>query len=131
MKVQVQVGVSAQAYYQVLIDSLLQDVQANTNKKVDSLTEGYTYKKKGTKDSVKVKIKRLRTNQEYRVHFSTHQATLQIAYTFDVIDTNRCMVTYEEVWIGQKEKKDLWKRPERRAKRMIRKVESEIKKQQR
>ncbi len=130
MKVEVNVKVGAHDFYNVLITSLQKEIKDVTRKNVsfEKLQNGYSYKKKSatTKDNVKIKVKQLVMDQIYHVSFANVNYTIDMIYRLEPIDDHSCIVTYEELWDGIKEKKDIFKRPERRMKKTIREVEKRI-----
>lgn len=130
MQVDVLLKVSAHDFFNVLLESLQEEIKKVVGKDVsyETLSKGYRYKKKSTngKQNVKVYVKELKMDTSYRTVFSANNKRIQIVYRLKPISDSSCEVHYEENLLDQKEKKDLFKRPEKRAKKMLHEVESYI-----
>lgn len=130
MQVDVLVKVSAHDFFEVLLESLQTEIKEVVGKEVsyETLSKGYRYKKKSSnvKQNVKVHIKELKMDCSYMAIFSSNNQRIQIVYRFQPISDSSCEVHYEENLLDQKEKKDLFKRPEKRAKKMLHEVEAHI-----
>lgn len=130
MQVDVLVKVSAHDFFNVLLESLQEEIKKVVGKDVSyqTLSKGYRYKKKSAdgKHNVKVYIKELKMDTSYVAVFSSNNNRIQIVYRFKPVSDSSCEVHYEENLLDQKEKKDLFKRPEKRAKKMLLEVESYI-----
>lgn len=134
MEIQMKLKVSAHDFYNVLLQSLIHDVQSVTHQTVTEaeLSHGYRYKKKSTQRQgtmIKVHVKKLISNQEYLVHFTTSVDTSVLHYRLESIDANHCLVTYMEEYDrfdNQALSSSALRAQKKRAKKMIKAIEHSI-----
>lgn len=134
MEIQMKLKVSAHDFYHVLLQSLINDIQNVTHQTVTEadLSCGYRYKKKSTQrqgSMIKVHVKKLVSDQEYLVHFTTSLDTSVLHYRLEPIDENHCLVTYTEKY-DRFDKQELssstLRAQKKRAKKMIKAIEHSI-----
>ena len=100
MKVSIELNVSDKEFFDVMVNSLNEDLK-NSNKKGLELKEGLKYKKKSTQrkgvgSEITVHIKRLVPNQLYVATFATAIDHTQITYKIESLNESKIKVTYEE-----------------------------------
>lgn len=137
MKVSIELNVSDEEFYNVMIHSLQEDVQNSTKKKLE-LKEGLKYKKKssqrtGIGSEITVQIKRLVPNRLYVASFKTVIDRTQISYTIEALAESKIKVTYEELYENVSNKQvPAWKQKmaekqsAKKAKKMLKGVEKFI-----
>lgn len=130
---------NAEAFYDLMIQSLVQDIENATHKKVDgdTLKSGYKYHKKsaqrkGVGSEITVKIVTLKRPSDYVARFTTVIDTTDVSYHVKK-DGEGCIVTYTEEYkqINVKPRpgwqvKLVEKRSKRRASKMLKQVEKYI-----
>lgn len=137
MKVSIELNVSDEEFYDVMIHSLQEDVQNSTKKKLE-LKEGLKYKKKssqrtGIGSEITVQIKRLVPNRLYVASFKTVIDRTQISYAIEALTESKIKVTYEELYENVSNKQvPAWKQKmaekqsAKKAKKMLKGVEKFI-----
>lgn len=137
MKVSIELNVSDKEFYDVMVNSLNEDLK-NSNKKVLELKEGLKYKKKSTQrkgvgSEITVHIKRLVPNQLYVATFTTAIDHTQITYKIESLNESKIKVTYEEEYenVSSREvpawrQKMAEKQSAKKAKKMLKEVEKFI-----
>ena len=102
MKVSTELNVNDKEFWDVMINSLKEDLK-NSNKKGIELKEGLKYKKrstqrKGVGSEITVHIKRLVPNELYVATFNTVIDHTTISYKIEVLSESKIKVTYEEIY---------------------------------
>ena len=102
MKVGIELNVSDKEFYDVMMKSLLEELNNVTKKKLE-LKEGLKYKKKSTQrkgvgSEITVHIKRLVPNELYVATFNTAIDHTTISYKIEVLSESKIKVTYEEIY---------------------------------
>lgn len=137
MKVSTELNVNDKEFWDVMINSLKEDLK-NSNKKGIELKEGLKYKKRSTQrkgigSEITVHIKRLVPNELYVDTFTTAIDHTQITYKIDSLNESKIKVTYEEEYENVSSRKvPAWrqkmaeKQLAKKAKKMLKEVEKFI-----
>ena len=137
MKVSTELNVNDKEFWDVMINSLKEDLK-NSNKKGIELKEGLKYKKRSTQrkgigSEITVHIKRLVPNELYVATFTTAIDHTQITYKIDSLNESKIKVTYEEEYENVSSRKvSAWrqkmaeKQSAKKAKKMLKEVEKFI-----
>lgn len=140
MVVELTLEVSVSKVYEVLVDSLLQEVKTiHPNIKKADIKTGFTYKKTMTgmmkqQASTTVKIDELMENQSYKASIQSERGISTISYQLTG-DENSCHVSYDEDFSSDKMLTNLnyklvstfyKKKSRKKVVRMLRQIESYI-----
>lgn len=137
MKVSTELNVNDKEFWDVMINSLKEDLK-NSNKKGIELKEGLKYKKRSTQrkgigSEITVHIKRLVPNELYVATFTTAIDHTQITYKIDSLNESKIKVTYEEEYENVSSRKvPEWrqkiseKQSAKKVKKMLKEVEKFI-----
>ncbi len=136
MEVKLKLDVSARQFFDYIEDSLLNDIETHTGKKVPitKISRGYRYNKKsvqrgGKGEGITVRISQFKPPLDYQATFSTEIDRVTITYHFEELGEEECEVTYSEVRTTKK--KDHFTKlkeinTKRKATKMIKDVEKYI-----
>lgn len=128
MQVEVQLKVSAEEFYALLIQSLREEVEKVKGKTftMEELS-GLRYKKPSTAkgQTVKVHVGKLVLNKRYTITTSMGSSWTKASYEIEEKGQGRCSILYTEEYSSQP-KTSLLHSPQRRVKKMLRAAESYI-----
>lgn len=98
MKITKELNVSAQYFYDRVMESVLYDIRVHTKEALRrNQLAGFTYKKQFNKASTgKIEITEMVDNEAYAFTTETLKNKFQVAYKIEALDANRCRVHYEE-----------------------------------
>lgn len=137
MRVNVELNVSDVEFYNVMIESLNEEVKRYT-KKGSELKEGIQYKKPSSQRSgigskITVTIKKLIPNQMYVASFKTAIDYTEVSYEITRLKDSKIRVTYEEKYENvSNDKIPAWrqkmaeKQSAKKTKKMLKEVETFI-----
>ena len=106
MRVEKEIQVSSVDFFNLIENSIKQDIKSATGKDIDVIKEGFKYKKElsnklGSKGLVSVEIKEYNKQDSYKATFSTNRGENTIGYQVLPIDDNRTKIIYEEMFEGK------------------------------
>lgn len=98
MKITKQLNLSAETFYQKIIDSVLYDIKEQTGKKLNpQQLQGFSYYKKFAKNQeAQITIKELKKPETYVFETATLRNTFTASYHIKPIDAEHCEVCYLE-----------------------------------
>lgn len=98
MKITKELNVSAQYFYDRVMESVLYDIRVHTKKALRrNQLAGFTYKKQFNKTSTgKIVITEMVDNEAYAFTTETVKNKFEVAYKVEALDANRCRIHYEE-----------------------------------
>lgn len=113
MRVQLQLDVSAEAFFNLLTTSVCNDIKQSTQKNISaSHLHGFQYEKRirtklGVDSKVQVKIQECKIPTIYQAEVMTKQGSNTFHYELSPLTDSSCRVSYEESFAGAK-KYDQW-----------------------
>lgn len=113
MEVKLHLNVKANEFFDLIINSLVYDVENSTQQKInkEDIKAGYEYKKVltnkiGNKGTANVKITQLNYPTDYAISFFTKHGENTISYNI-VEEDEGIEITYQEKYIASKKSKEI------------------------
>lgn len=113
MKIEKQLNVTADEFFNVVTQSLLHDYKTHTNKTIheSQIKEGLTYNKRingrsGKNSKVEVKLLKYIPGKVYMVSFDSKIDKITLSYEIQEIDTDHIRIDYEENYVSKSNQPD-------------------------